>query len=741
MINRILELLKINNISAKKLTDELGLSNSAVTDWKKGRAKPSTDAVIKIANYFSVSTDYILTGKNFENPSTYMTSANILNRDFYSLIELLKDNNMLIMAQKVLDDAYVVFTKDFNIWLWSKSAEKKFGYTKEDILGKSINVLIPNDRLNEFEHKVKSIKQNRIIEGFETKRIHKNGNLIDVLVTMAPLYDSNGIFKGAIGSYRDISEKLKFIDLLKESENRYKFALEGGKFGVWDWNIETRYLNDPYLFKEFLGYNDLEIENSIDYFFSKVHPDDLSHIQQKINNHFKGEEYIVEYRMKCRNNEYKWIRSKGKVHSWSSDGKPLRMIGTNEDIADKKKIEDELKEKYNQLEKLKQLAEEANKAKSQFLANMSHEIRTPMNGIFAMVQLLKSSDLSNEQMRYIWLINKSLNNLKEIIDDILDLSKIESGKITLNEEAFDLRSTINIIYNNLLVTGNSKGLEISYFLDPNIDFHIISDELKLMQILNNLISNAMKFTDKGYISFKTKLLASNDNTAKIEFRIKDTGIGIKDDFKDKLFQNFCQCDITSNKKYKGTGLGLSITKQLSELFKGELNYESEYGKGSTFIFTCEFRKIIAIIGNKHKEFSFSNDVEFKIQNQEYTILCVEDNIINQEVMGNILARKGYKYLPAYNGREAINLLKENKVNLILMDIQLPELDGFQTTEIIRQELDKEHKLPIIAITAYAMQEDRKKCIDAGMIDYISKPFDIEELYKVIEKYLSKSTVQ
>jgi len=238
------------------------------------------------------------------------------------------------------------------------------------------------------------------------------------------------------------------------------------------------------------------------------------------------------------------------------------------------------------------------------------------------------------------------------------------------------------------------------------------------------------------------MLSNTTDSAKIEFKIKDTGIGIKDELKNKLFQSFSQGDISTCKKFKGTGLGLIISKQLAELLNGEITYESIFGQGSTFIFTCDFKKYKANINHAKEDYTTSNDItEINKQNQKYTILCVEDNIINQEVMGSIISSRGYRYLPAYNGREALDILKESKVDLVLMDIQLPELNGFQVSEMIRKEIDNECKLPIIAITAYAMSEDKDKCIEAGMVDYISKPFNIEELYKVLEKHLVKNTVQ
>lgn len=658
-----------------------------------------------------------------------------ISRGAYCLFELLKENSIISKALEVFEDAFVVLTKDLNVYLWSKSAEKKFGYLKNEIFGKNIRELIPKNRINEFESKVEKIKQNKTIEGFETKRKGKNGNLIDVSITMAPLYDCSGRFNGVLGIYKDITEKIKLEEQLKESEERLRLALEGGRFGIWDWNVVSNELFCSFLFTDLFGHLENEIVKYQEEFLGKIHMDDKPYVMDSINRHFHGEEFDIEFRMKIKDNNYKWIRSKGKVIEWTDDSKPLRMVGIQEDITDKKSIEVEFNEKCKQLEILKEKAESASKAKSQFLANMSHEIRTPMNGIFGMVQLIKSTDLSKEQIKYVNLINESLNNLKEIIDDILDISKIESGKITINEESFDLRKTVNSIYSNLLVTGNSRDLEISYYLDPNINFQIISDELKIKQILNNLVSNAVKFTSRGYISFRTKIIENYQDTVKIEFRIKDTGIGIKDEIKDKLFQEFTQGDISTNKKFNGTGLGLAISKQLANILKGNICFESKLNGGSIFVFTCEFKKDISNTENQQKDISDKRVCEFAKQNQEFTILSVEDNIINQEVIESLITRKGYKLIAAYNGREALNVLKENKVDLILMDIQMPELNGFQTTELIRKEIDIECNIPIIAITAYAMREDREKCIDAGMTDYISKPFNIDEFYEVIETYL------
>lgn len=720
--------IELTKLSIHNLLDK----NSEVNDLLINEKSIST------THYKKDGTKFYAEIKPFYTDKTSNIIIVNISSGAYCLFELLKDNNIISKALEVSDNAFVVLTMDLNIYLWSKSAEKKFGYLKDDIFGKNIRVLIPDDRINEFDFKVETIKQNKSIEGFETKRKDKNGNLIDVSVTMAPLYDCRGKFNGVLGIYKDISEKIKLEEQLNESEERLRLALEGGRFGVWDWNIASNELFCSFLFNYLLGYTDNEIIKSQEELISKIHPVDREYVIDRINRHFQGEVFDIEFRMKCKDNNYKWVRSRAKVNEWTADGKPLRMVGIHEDITDKKAIEEEFNKKCKQLEKLKEEAESSSKAKSQFLANMSHEIRTPMNGIFGMVQLIKSTALSREQTKYIDLINESLSDLKEIIDDILDISKIESGKVTIKEESFDLRKAVNNIYSNLLVTGNSKNLEISYYLDPNINFQVISDELKIMQILNNLISNAVKFTRQGFISFRTKIIADYGDVVKIEFRIKDTGIGIEDGIKDKLFQDFSQGNISANKEFNGTGLGLAISKQLADILNGEISFESKANEGSTFIFTSKFKKDISITEDLQYVTSNKRDSEITNQNQEFTILSVEDNIINQDVIENFVTRKGYKFLAAYNGREALNILHDNKVDLILMDIQLPELNGFQITELIRKEIDVECNIPIIAVTAYAMHDDREKCIEAGMDDYISKPFNIEEFYEIIETYLNKT---
>lgn len=681
--------------------------------------------------------DIDIDGKAMQKPCANCknTLKNIM--DISNIRRTIEEAKMFSTSLDIFDEAIVGLTPDFDISVWSKGAEKKLGYTRKEIIGKNIRIIVPKDRTEEMETKRNMICEGKVVENFETVRIHKNGSLVDVSISISPVYGLGGVFIGAIGIYKDISLKKELDRRIKEYEKKAGLALEGGQFGIWEFDFTTNELRHFNSWKRFLGYNEGEISDCREAWESLIHPDDLPALAFLYKDHLKGEEYIKEYRIKCKDNQYKWLRTKGKVIEWTEDGKPLKMVGTNEDITDRKIIEQEILDKCNQLELLKQEAECSSRAKTQFLANMSHEIRTPLNGITGAAQLLQLTDLDTEQSKYIKLLKTSVDTLTAIIDDIIDVSRIESGNLRLKYEPFDLKETINSIYNHLLMSGNAKGLEIGYFFDPNIDFRVIGDELRLRQILTNLTNNAVKFTENGYVTLRVNLLSSKDDLQKIEFRVKDSGIGIEEEFKNNIFCNFSQGDLSSNKKYAGTGLGLSIAKQLAVLMNGDISFESTVGVGSTFVFTCEFLKYEAgEINETERTIRYKWDEKAEA-NKKKVVLYIEDSIINQEVMERIITKKGYGFISAYNGKESLDILNNNKVDIILMDIQMPDMNGYEITRIIRSKEVQGKHIPIIAITAYAMSEDRVKCMKAGMDDYIAKPFRVEDIYNIIATYLKQ----
>ncbi|MBT8359959.1 MAG: response regulator, partial [Deltaproteobacteria bacterium] len=407
-------------------------------------------------------------------------------------------------------------------------------------------------------------------------------------------------------------------------------------------------------------------------------------------------------------------------------------------LARKKSIDD--------LRRSKTKAETAEKNKSAFLANMSHEIRTPMNGIIGITDLLLDSEITDKQYTYLTMVRSSADRLLNLVNDILDFSKIEAGKLELQIEPFKLRETLTETLSILELNAVKKGILLDAHINTDVPDHLNGDPNRLCQVLLNLVQNAIKFTDDGevrvHIECNRQLLLEQEGHSSLHFMVSDTGIGIPEDQQEHIFDAFKQADNIKTGAYEGTGLGLPVTAQLVELMGGRIWLESSPQRGSCFHFTAYFTIFDSNDAEIKKQTSLLKKRPSSSTTPSYNILLAEDDPINQTLAIAILEREGWQVTLAVNGLEVLEKLKKKSYDLVLMDIQMPEMDGLEAARNIReQEQDNNWHQPIVAMTAYALKGDRQKCLDAGMDGYISKPIDTDLLRIEVETVLKQHQPQ
>ena len=647
------------------------------------------------------------------------------------------------------------------------------GMTCERAAGQGwMDALHPEDRegvLAEWEHCAQSGDEFQM----EYRYRQPDGSTVWVASRAVAVRNEAGQLLQYLGNVTDITQRKSSEERLRQSDERFELALRGSNDVVWDWNTRTDEVYHSPRLAELLDYDYAAMQHNRLWLFELLHPEDRTPTQAALEAHLVGEiPFDIEHRMRTKAGEYCWFHSRGRMVR-DEAGRPTRMVGTMADITSQKelaaalrlyvseveesraRIEGQASELSRQAEMLRQanqIAEAASVAKGNFLANMSHEIRTPMTAILGYVDLLSDSALSDQQRTaHIATIRQAGEHLLTIINDILDLSKIEAGKLVVEKIAMSPADLVRDVITLLESAARCKGLALSARFDGPIPKLIFSDPFRLRQILVNLIGNALKFTAAGSVSVVLRAVANPDRSeSTLVLEVHDTGIGLTEEQISELFRPFSQADVSTTRRFGGTGLGLTICRRMAHLLGGEIEVTSQAGRGSVFVASVsmgppdQLEMIDAT--NTLSAASVSEQQGAPPQRLNGRILLVEDTLVNQHLVRQMLTRRGAEVDVADNGRLAVEqalkvwhaselTAEDRPYGVILMDMQMPELDGYAATRMLRHH---GYQGAIVALTAHAMADDRRKCLEAGCDDHLTKPIDRARLFEVCAQYLASN---
>lgn len=631
-------------------------------------------------------------------------------------------------------DGIIVADENGCIHEFSPAAETIFGFTRTETLGRNISILMPDELhdvhgeyLKRFESDPRSKGIFNKLREFTAKR--KNGELFPIdLAIQDACIGKQRLFTAVV---RDITERKRAEEQLRRSQQSLLAqAQKMAGLGSWEFDLQTKCLAWSDQSYRMLGLSTSDRALTFDAFCSHVHPDDLPTLQQAHDRLFSlHAPYDIEYRLVTEEGDLTHIHERSEIVYGTNDD-PLKLIGSLLDVS--KRVRE-----AERLELARHSAEAATKAKSAFLANMSHEIRTPMNAIIGMVHLTQRTNLDDQQRAYVTKIHQAAQNLLEIINDILDVSKIESGHLKLEEAPVRLDALCSRIETVIGTMARTKGVAFALHLSDDLPASFVGDALRLSQVLINLGGNAVKFTPAGgHVTVHVQLEEHVGDSCVLKFSVVDDGVGMDPSQTEHLFQPFTQADSSTTRKYGGTGLGLAISKQLVDLMGGDIRVDSELGRGSTFTFTARVGECRGEAIAEVAESTEEDVIEHHRQRlRGKRILLVEDNALNRDVAVDLLRSLGLTVDIAHDGSQALAALEQQQFDGILMDCMMPVMDGFEATRRLRKD-PRYTDLPVIAMTANVMAEDREKCRAAGMNDHIGKPLDVDAMLATIAKWIS-----
>ncbi|MBT0568797.1 PAS domain S-box protein [Curvibacter sp. CHRR-16] len=634
----------------------------------------------------------------------------------------MSEMRFLSSISNVRDYSIIFLTTDGLIESWNDGAKHVKGYEAEEIIGKPISVFYtPEDVAT---GKPERLLQQAKLQGSAKdmgQRVRKNGERFSADVVIVALNDEDGHFNGYAKVVRDISDRVDSEKALRDSWNRLRAAASAGIIGIWDWDLQTQHLYWDSVMHKLYGVSEEDWEGVYGAWLRAVHPDDVAYVEGEMQAALRGErDYAPEFRIVWPSGEVRYI--KAASYTTFDDGKPLRMVGVNYDVTALKTVEHDLTVAKNK-------AEAASRAKSDFVANMSHEIRTPMNAVIGLSQLLLDSELDTRQRDYLTKLHTSARSLLGILNDILDYSKMEAGKLDIESVDFSMVELLENISTLFALAADSKGLELVFDIASDIPMVLVGDSLRLRQIINNLLGNAIKFTSKGYVQLSMSVQERLGDRIVLQTTVRDTGIGMSTELQARLFQAFEQADASTTRQYGGSGLGLIIAQRLVELMSGTMVVESAPGFGSAFTFTVEL-KVSKTPMQPRSAASLQGMRTLIIDDQEAACLA----------MSNLISAWDFDVDVAHSSQEGLDkfvaaLQRNMPYELVMLDWRLPEMDGIELAHHMREEetLWATHHSPaiVVMVTAYGRQDVAKLSPEVRLDAILDKPIIPSQLLDLV----------
>jgi PAS domain S-box-containing protein len=633
---------------------------------------------------------------------------------------VIDDNALARLLVETTSDAYVEVDARERIVEWSAQAERLFGWTREEAVGKHAPETISGRHRQAYAAGLRrlltypgSIRSERL----KTTGLRKDGS--EFVIEIAVSRIGAGQEARLVAFVRDVTEWQRTERGLIEAEGRYRDIVDRIEDGYFEVSFDGVYRLVNPAFCRITGFTEGElVGHSYEEFFD---PDRIKLLYDAYNSVYKTGAPLqsLEYSLIAKDGTIRFVEESVSLKC-DRRGRPVAFRGIRRDCTARKRAERELAS-------AKEAAEAANRAKGEFLANMSHEIRTPMNGILGMTALALDTQLDTHQTECLVTIQSSAESLLRILNDILDFSKIESGHLELDAAPFSVREVLGAAARPLALEADVKGLRLHVEVSADVPPIVVGDPIRLRQVITNLVGNAIKFTERGSVTVAAHGASLPGGRAQLRISVSDTGIGIPAAVQEAVFEPFRQADGSITRRFGGTGLGLTISKTLVGMMGGVLSLESRPGVGSRFTFSLA-------MATASPDAIAAAAAQPAVAARPLTVLIAEDNVVNQKIAAGLLARRGHCTIVAQNGRDAVAAVEREAVDVVLMDVQMPEMDGFEATAAIRaRERDTGRRVRIVAMTAHAMNGDRERCLACGMDGYVSKPIDREDLVKAVEQ--------